>query len=188
MNTCHHHHRRSGFTLIELLTVITIIVILAGLTVFSVSWIPRMVATKRAEVQVKLLDAAIFRYHADTGVYPEALDPTGLAMYRALYGDGVGRDGIRGTDDDGPLDGRPDEGATVYLKELNPATNPLGLLEGPVGGVPTRLVDPFGNPWHYGGGRMNWPAMNNRDFDIHSPGADGEGSPTSPGADDIHNW
>ena len=100
----------------------------------------------------------------------------------------MGPDGIRGTEDDGPLDGKRDAGAKTYLEELNPATNPLKLLEGPEGGVPTRLVDPFGNSWHYAAGRENWPQMNNRDFDIHSPGADGVGTPLSPGADDHHNW
>jgi type II secretory pathway pseudopilin PulG len=174
--------------LVELLTVITIIVILAGLTVIALTWMPRMAHTKKAVAQKELLDSAMFRYHADTGVYPVALDGTGLTMYYVLYGDGVGPDGIRGTADDGPVDGRPDDGATVYLEQLNPATNPLGLLDGPPGAVPTRLVDPFGNAWHYGGGRENWPQMNNRNFDIHSPGPDGVGTPTDPGPDDIHNW
>lgn len=192
MKTIHHspyqRSPRPGFTLMELLAVVTIMVMLAGVAFLSFSWIPRMVGTKQAETQVRLLDAAMKRYHADTGSYPVALDGTGLVIYSALFGDGVGADGVRGTDDDGPLDGRPDAGATVYLEALDPAANPLGLLELSPDGLPVRLVDPFGNAWHYASGRAHWPQMNNRDFDIHSPGADGKGTPLSPGPDDIHNW
>ncbi len=188
MKTKRTHCCRKAFTLIELLAVIAVIVILAGITAFAVTGVARSVAVRKAHIQMELLDGALHQYRADTGQFPSARDGTGMAMYCVLFGDGVGRDGIRGTADDGPLDGKRDAGAKTYLEELNPATNPIGLVESSAGGVPTRLVDPFGNSWTYVGGDENAAVMNNKQFDIHSPGPDREGTPTDPGADDIRNW
>ncbi len=179
--------KTKGFTLVELLTVVTIIVILAGMTVGALGWVQRKSAVEKARAQLKLLENGLEQYYADTGVYPEAKDSKGLAMYYALFGDGVGADGVRGTDDDGAIDGRPDKGATVYLSELDPRAN-SGMVEGAAGKAPTRLIDSFGNAWEYVGGDKYKSRRNNPDFDIYSKGPDGKGTSTKPGADDIKNW
>ena len=189
--------RCAGFTLVELLTVITIIIILAGLTVGAFGWVNKKAARSKAETQMRLLENAIQQYHADAGSYPEAqgrgnnqggLDS--LLIYRMAFGDGVGKDGVVGTSDDGRVDGKPDEGANIYLSELDPnAGNTGGWFDRTP--VPTRLYDPWGNAWYYRSGN----ARNiNPDFDLWSSGPDrqsrGDGS-TSAGStnrDNIVNW
>lgn len=175
---------RRGFTLVELLTVITIIVILAGLTVGTMGWVQRKAAVNKARAQLALLENGLERYHADTGIYPEARDTKGLILYYCLFGDGVGADGIRGTSDDGAVDGKPDEGATVYLSELDPHSNSMQLLDGAKDKAPDRLMDPFGNAWSYTGGEKYKRNLNNPDFDLSSYGPDGRNKTD----DDISNY
>lgn len=172
-----------GFTLVELLATITVVVILAALTVGVLGWIQRTTAEREARVQLQLLQSRIEAYVAETGGAPDGCDESGLLVYRMLYGDGLGPDGVAGTADDEQPDGVPDAGARVFLADLDPSANPMGLTE--VRGappLPTRLLDPFGNPWQY---RRNKPGMSvNPDFDLWSMGPDGVTST----ADDIRNW
>jgi len=178
-----------GFTLVELLTVITIIVVLAGLTAGTMGFVSRKAASNKAEAQMHLLQNALEQYHSDTGVYPEwkdeiERDADGLILYYVLFGDGVGADGIRDTADDGAIDGIPDEGAKVFLSQMDPNMNSMQLLQGPKGKVPTKIVDPFGNVWHYISGAEYQSTMMNPDFDLFSYGADGKKDTD----DDINNW
>ena len=64
--------RRSSasFTLIELLAVITIIGILAGLTLGAAGAVRRHGATSTAKAEVAALQAACERYYADNNAYP----------------------------------------------------------------------------------------------------------------------
>lgn len=64
----------SAFTLIELLLVITIIVLLVGLTVGVAGYANQKAARSRAETEIKALSAALENYKADNGIYPR--DPT----------------------------------------------------------------------------------------------------------------
>jgi prepilin-type N-terminal cleavage/methylation domain-containing protein len=61
---------QSAFTLIELLAVITIIGILAGLTLGAAGAVRRHGATSTAKAEVAALQAACERYFADNNQYP----------------------------------------------------------------------------------------------------------------------
>ena len=61
---------QSAFTLIELLAVITIIGILAGLTLGAAGAVRRHGANSTAKAEVAALQAACDRYYADYNVYP----------------------------------------------------------------------------------------------------------------------
>jgi prepilin-type N-terminal cleavage/methylation domain-containing protein len=68
---------QSAFTLIELLAVITIIGILAGLTLGAAGAVRRHGATSTAKAEVAALQAACDRYYADYNAYPiGTADPT----------------------------------------------------------------------------------------------------------------
>ena len=61
---------RAAFTLIELLAVITVIGILAGLTLGAAGAVRRHGATSTAKAEVAALQAACDRYFADNSTYP----------------------------------------------------------------------------------------------------------------------
>jgi type II secretory pathway pseudopilin PulG len=64
----------SAFTLIELLTVITIIIVLAGLLLATIGYVQKKGARSRAEAEIAAISAALESYKADNGIYPR--DPT----------------------------------------------------------------------------------------------------------------
>ncbi len=178
-----------GFTLVELLTVVTIIVILSGMVVGVSAFVQRRAAVDRAKTHLALFNLKITEYKNDAGGF---LPPTseedvearsGIIIYKMLYGDGIGADGIAGTADDGALDGRPDEGAVVYLADLDPNNNNQNLINKRGGEVPVELVDPWGNPWRFRNQKGD-PSQENPDFDLWSLGPDGKNGT----ADDIKNW
>jgi len=68
-----HQNKNSSFdafTLVELLAVITIIGILAGLTLGAAGAVRRHGATSTAKAEVAALQAACDRYYADNSAYP----------------------------------------------------------------------------------------------------------------------
>lgn len=181
--------QKGGFTLVELLVVITIIVILTGLTLGAMGWVQKKAAVDKAKTQLALLENALEQYHADTGTYPggNGRKGSGLAVYQALFGDGVGEDGVLDDSEIGKVRGRPDAGAKVYLPDLDPKTNPSQMVQTGSGSRPTGLIDPFGGEWHYRSGALARGRANNPDFDLFSYGADGK-TGGEFAADDIDNW
>jgi prepilin-type N-terminal cleavage/methylation domain-containing protein len=89
---------KAAFTLIELLAVITIIGILAGLTLGAAGAVRRHGATSTAKAEVAALQAACDRYYADYNFYPSntsaapsAVNPTnytaaGQVLFTNLLG------------------------------------------------------------------------------------------------------
>ena len=66
----HVSFKLGGFTLVEMLVVITIITILAGLTLSMVEFATTKGARDRAKVEVQALSVAIESYKVDNGEYP----------------------------------------------------------------------------------------------------------------------
>ena len=62
--------RSTAFTLIELLVVITVIAILAGLTLAAMGGVQKKGARARAESDIQALSAAIEEYRRDLGSFP----------------------------------------------------------------------------------------------------------------------
>ena len=173
-----------GFTLVELLVVVTIIVILSSLVVGVTAFVQRKSAVDRAKVQMELMNLGLTKYAIEAGGWPSEEDKTGLILYRMLFGDGLGEDGIAGTADDGALDGSPDKGATIHLADLDPKSNKQKMLEFREGNIPSKVVDPWGNAWRFRALGDDNPDQQNPDFDLWSLGPDGK----SKTPDDIKNW
>jgi type II secretory pathway pseudopilin PulG len=96
---------KAAFTLLELLIVISIIIILAGLTIATIGYVQDKGRRSRAEAEIAAISAALENYKADNGAYPSnadtdsldsttAVDPTAtgysnasLYLYETLSGD-----------------------------------------------------------------------------------------------------
>ncbi|MDD5351506.1 MAG: prepilin-type N-terminal cleavage/methylation domain-containing protein [Chthoniobacteraceae bacterium] len=66
-----------GFTLVELLVVISIITILAGLTLSTVSYAQNKAARDLAKAEIAGLEVGLESYKADNGDYPRSSNPPG---------------------------------------------------------------------------------------------------------------
>ncbi|BCX50118.1 type II secretory pathway, pseudopilin PulG [Haloferula helveola] len=182
MKTC-PKRATGGFTLMEMLVVVSIIVILAGLTFGGFNFVKAKQAREQAKVQIGLLQLALEEYKADNGAYPVNAVSNGKngtsEVYDALY--------PQNADD------------KVYLSELNPDNDGQGWLAGQTGRS-LKIYDPWGTEYFY---RTNNPARPNRsfaanpDFDLWSAGPDGQTSAGSNGSydpkhpdnlDDIRGW
>lgn len=140
---------RSGFTLIEMLVTITIIVILAGLSLGGFKFVSTKQAYSQAEIQIKLLENGIEEYKLDTGEYPES----GIGnLFRALYKDRLNN-----------VDGNN----KIYVSQLDPENNKQGWT------IPgqDKITDPWGAEYIYR--RSSDPRAVNPDFDLLSKGQDG---------------
>ena len=73
-----------GFTLIELLVVISIIAVLAGLSLFALQGARESARDARRKADLEQIRSALELYKADCGDYPAALPAVG----NALVGDG----------------------------------------------------------------------------------------------------
>jgi general secretion pathway protein G len=163
------NHQPKGFTLIEMLVVITIIVILAGLSMGGYSFVIQKQANSQAKIQISLLSKALEEYKLDNGEYPP--DPTGSNdLYKALYWDS----------DDNGTGADTDTDQKIYVSQLDPDNNKQGWTEGT--GANAKIVDPWGKEYTYR--RGDHDNAKNPDFDLLSKGKDGiEGN-----ADDIDNF
>ena len=154
--------RSRGFTLIELLVVITIIVILAALSVGGYGYIARKQADSQATIQISLLSKAIEEYKLDNGVYP----PTGNtnSLYILLYWTGA----------------NASPPGKIYLPDLDPNSKGHGWIDGT--GDAAKILDPWGNEYIYKRGDNS--TAKNPDFDLASGGKDF----TIGTSDDIDNY
>jgi general secretion pathway protein G len=66
----HKRRCKAGFSLIELFVVISIIIVLAGLILSTVSYVQKKGTRSRAEAEIAAISAALESYKADNGIYP----------------------------------------------------------------------------------------------------------------------
>lgn len=168
----------------ELLVVISIIVILSGLTVGGFAFVNQTQAKKQAAIQIGLLQLALEDYKSDNGEYPVARSSTGAGqtgkIFSALFPANLND--------------------KTYLPELDPENDSQGWLNGQTSGTNLRIFDPWGTEYNY---RTNDPSRPTRtysanpDFDLWSSGPDGKTRAGSNGSydpehpdnlDDIRGW
>ena len=173
----------AGFTLIEVITVITIILILAGLVVSGAGFVKNRQANEKARVQIALISKAVEDYKLDMGYYPstdDSADGSGQSkiLFKALYYEALS-----------------DPTKKLYLAELDPAVGKQKWTSG-TASVTTQIVDPWGGEYRYrtavkSDGRVN-DNTQNPDFDLWSSGKDKLTKPATPSdttnRDDIKNF
>jgi type II secretory pathway pseudopilin PulG len=130
--------RTSAFTLIEIVTAMTVILILTGLVISIAGYVINKGNVTRARGELQMLDTAMKGYKADSGTYPQDMQPAlasegvtdklksrvhfipiekvyedaNIFLYKELTGDREGK----GTDPDGI----PEEGARIYWTDIQP--------------------------------------------------------------------
>lgn len=173
----------AGFTLIEVITVITIILILAGLVVSGAGFVKDRQANEKARVQIALISKALEEYKLDAGSYPstdDSADGSGQSkiLFNALY-----------------FDALSDTAKKLYLAELDPAVGKQKWTSG-TASITTKIVDPWGVEYRYRTAIKSDGASNNStqnpDFDLWSSGKDKLTNPATPSdttnRDDIKNF
>ncbi len=171
--------------MMEILIVMSIIAVLAALSMGGLMFAKEKQRNSKAEIQVKLLSKAIQDYQLDNGDFPgeeNAGDNDGTGesntLFQALYWDSD-------DDGDGMDEDSPDEDQTVYLSDLDPANDSQQWIEG--AGSSATIIDPWKNEFRY---RRGNNAIN-PDFDIWSAGKDGESqgdASDDTDKDDITNY
>ena len=154
---------KSGFSLIELLVVVSIIVILAGITIGVMTQVNAKRDISTTSKNIGMVRTKLEAYYNEQGFYPVGQDATSACVYKALSGDPTGQ----GTDPTG----------TIYWPELNDNRNPA--LVSFFNGFKV-ILDGFGESLRYrsASDTNGNPVQNVKygDFDLWSIGPDGEPS------------
>lgn len=150
-----------AFTLIELLVVITIISLLAALTMGTFTYAQQSSARNRTTAGLSAIVNALEQYKEKFGEYPEATSPEtmgsgsasslriggALMLYQAITGDGY--DNIKGADKSSPQGPPASDGQVDATERANsirgdlPKTMILNTTNGYM------LIDGFGHPFQY---------------------------------------
>lgn len=144
-----------GFTLVEMLVTITIIVILAGLSLGGFNFVANKQANETAKVQISLLANALEEYKLDNGTFPPGDGNPGSTtnLYTSLYKNGVDSS-------------NPEE---IYLSDLDPNNDRQKWIESSGGTI--KILDPWRQEYIYRNGSD--ASAKNPDFDLISKGKDG---------------
>ena len=155
-NTPHRHSpskRQQGFTLIELLMVISVILILAGITFGISRGVQNAQARAKAKAELATISQAIEQFKSRYGDYPwhqggggDSTDNNKMLLY-ALTGRMV-------LADPSPTDNTTEIAAIEITDEAQIDKNPKFLDDSKfstmkIGQSSTNLLDPWGNPYIY---------------------------------------
>lgn len=177
--------RIQGFTLIELLVVITIMALMAALTMGAFTFAQKSAARGRTTATQAAIIVGLERYRADFGEFPQPENPgttmevntrdydiSGAAMlYQALSGDGYDQilfaSGTEPIGDINPIsDGSISEDEAVNIKMTEMPDTVRRQLNGLY-----FMTDGFNNPFQYTHGSDD-NAVNRNSFDLWSYGED----------------
>jgi Tfp pilus assembly protein PilE len=185
-----------AFTVIELIVVITVIVILTGLVLSTVSYARKKGARARAETEIAAMSAACESYKADNAIYPR--DPTAntatdsldartmfdpananailyktasLVLYRALSGDRNLDRTVSAADKNFNIDGSNLGTPLTQLPQAYFTFKPNMLSPTDQTQNVQYIQDPFGNSYGYSTANQydpNTPKGYNPTFDLWS--------------------
>jgi len=150
----HKRRCKAGFSLIELFVVISIIIVLAGLILSTVSYVQKKGTRARAETEIAAISAALESYKADNGIYPRDSLTTDLlnstsdgnptdyaAACRYMYGEVTG---------DRDFDGTTDSGSKSYITLKSASLLRADMSQPPSSSNQvTAIRDPFSNSYGY---------------------------------------
>jgi prepilin-type N-terminal cleavage/methylation domain-containing protein len=175
----------NGFSLVEILTVITIIAILAGLTLAAFSGVQRSAFRSRAKNEIGALAGALENYKADTGGYPNptAVIFSSTSVYTtALPNQAAGLyqqssqllyQCLTGQTNYGDPPPKLGSGVRTYFafKSSQLGNNSAAA------GAPIYIKDPFGNSYGYfNGNAANLPYNGTNQYDLWSTAGDTAGA------------
>ena len=184
-----------GFTILELLIVMSIIIILAGLTIGTMGYVQNKGRRSRAEAEIAAMSAALENYKADNGVYPRDTPGNGYTDALDARSDGSAGSKYQSASQylygqlsgDFDYNGTPEAANKSYFA-FKPQM--LAGVKDPNGNFTTvtYIQDPFGGSYGYstagqsGGGKGYNPT-----FDLWSIGAPPAKKP-GKGATDQSQW
>lgn len=166
-----------GFTLIEILAVMTIIAILAAITIAGIGGMTKAADRKATETQLALMRTKLQEYKLDKGVFPGGEDPAPSPPADGNKDSaGVLFQKLGGM----TASGAKETGAKTYIPDL--AQKNKRWTDG------TTVIDKFGYAIRYRVG----DSATNPDYDLWSVGPDGDTDEENPdaevNADDLRNF
>ncbi|HJT80372.1 MAG TPA: type II secretion system protein [Chthoniobacterales bacterium] len=146
-----------AFTLLELLIVMTIIIILAGITFATMGYVNNKARRSRAEAEIAAISAALENYKADNGTYPSTTNTVSLTATGPVDNDSKTGTYAKATLDlyelitgDTAHDGSLPTGAKSYMQFKPTMLGPEGRKAPPTASNKvTSIMDPFGHSYGY---------------------------------------
>jgi prepilin-type N-terminal cleavage/methylation domain-containing protein len=149
-----------GFTLVELLIVISLVALLAGLSVVAIRGIQTQANRSKTQAHMAAIKTGLEKYNTDYGVYPRPSESVesqsttvagqnvnvggAVALYQALGSDGD--DAIEGGSS-GSQGRAGSNGSNPYWSDVNPESNIQKVVKNE--GSTYYLVDAWSYPFQY---------------------------------------